>query len=49
MLAKLYADVQARAIELTDASDRERLIQGLPVFRAIVAAHGRRSDPNAAR
>jgi len=36
------ADAQTRATELTDATDRERLIQDLPVFRDIVAAHGRR-------
>ncbi len=42
LLEQLYADVQARADALADASDRERLIQALPVFRAIVAAHGRR-------
>jgi len=39
LLAQLYADVQARATEITDAADRGRLIQALPVFRAIVAAH----------
>ena len=30
--------VNARAVELTAAADRERLIQALPVFRGIVAA-----------
>ena len=39
MLEQLHADVQARAAELTDAADRERLIQAIPVFRDIVAAH----------
>lgn len=42
LLEQLFADVQARATELTDAVDRERLIQALPVFRGIVAAHQRR-------
>ena len=45
LLEQLHADVQARAIELTDAADRERLIQALPVFRDIVAAHRRRGMP----
>ena len=44
LLEPLFADVQARATLLTDAADRERLIQALPVFRAIVAAHGRRGE-----
>ena len=48
MLAKLYADVQVRAAELTDATDRDRLIQAQPVFRGIVAAHGRQGEPAAA-
>ena len=39
MLEQLLADVQARAAALTDAADRDRLIQALPVFRGIVAAH----------
>jgi tetratricopeptide (TPR) repeat protein len=39
LLAQLNADVQARAAAMTGAADRERLIQALPVFRAIVAAH----------
>lgn len=30
---------------LTDATDRARLIQALPVFRDSVAAHGRRGEP----
>jgi len=41
LLGQLFADVQTRAIELTDAADRDRLIQALPDFRAVVAAHGR--------
>ena len=45
LLEQLHADVQARAIELTDAADRERPIQALPVFRDIVAAHRRRDVP----
>ena len=48
LLAQLFADVQARATELTHEGDRERLIHALPVFRAIVAAHARRGEPNAA-
>ena len=43
MLAQLFSDVHVRATELTDASDRDRLIQALPVFRGIVAAQGARS------
>ena len=39
LLAPLVADVQARATELTDAANRERLIRALPVFQGIVAAH----------
>jgi class 3 adenylate cyclase/tetratricopeptide (TPR) repeat protein len=38
MLQGLSADVQARAAELTDATDRTRLVQALPVFRAVMAA-----------
>ena len=41
MLEQLYVDVQACAAELTDAADRDRLIQALSVWHAIVAAHGR--------
>ncbi len=43
MLAPLHADVQARAAALTAADDRERLIQALPVWRAIAAAARRRA------
>jgi len=44
LLDQLFADVQAAATLLTDAADRDRLIQALPVWRAIVAAH-QRSPP----
>ena len=42
LLEQLFADVQARAEVLTDAADRQRLVQALPVFRSIVDAHARR-------
>jgi class 3 adenylate cyclase/tetratricopeptide (TPR) repeat protein len=42
LLQQLFADVQARAAEMTEASDRERLIQALPPFRDIVNACRRR-------
>jgi tetratricopeptide (TPR) repeat protein len=42
MLEQLFADVQASAAEMTDAADRERLIQVSPVYRDIVAAYARR-------
>jgi class 3 adenylate cyclase len=45
LLEQLFTDVQARASEVTDASDRDRLIQAKPEFRAIVAAHGLRENP----
>ena len=48
MLEQLFADVQARATQLTDVVDRDRLIQAQPIFRAIVAAHGRHGGPGAA-
>lgn len=48
MLEQLFADVHARATEMTDTTDRVRLIQALPVFRGIVAAHARRGEANAA-
>jgi len=38
MLEQLFADVQASAAEMTDATDRGRLIQASPVYRDIVAA-----------
>jgi predicted ATPase/class 3 adenylate cyclase len=47
MLDALFAEMQtcacelATAAEFTDPADRERLIQALPVFRAIVSAHRR--------
>lgn len=47
VLEQLHADVQARASELTgapgaaDATERERLLQSQPAFRAIVAAFRR--------
>jgi class 3 adenylate cyclase/tetratricopeptide (TPR) repeat protein len=47
MLRQLFVDVQARAAELTDESDRGRLIQALPHFRDIVAAHTRRGHRTA--
>ena len=47
MLEQLYADVHARAAELTDGADRDRLIQALPVFRGIVAAQRRHGGPTA--
>jgi tetratricopeptide (TPR) repeat protein len=43
MLERLFSDVQIRAAEVVDAPDRERLIQALPVFRGIVAAHRERA------
>ena len=44
MLQQLFADVQAHATLVTDAADRDRLIQAMPVWRAVVAAHGRPVD-----
>ncbi len=41
LLDQLFADVQAHATLITDAADRPRLIQALPNYRAIVAAHQR--------
>ena len=43
LLEQLSTDVRARAAELTDEADRDRLIQALPVFRDVVAA--RRPGP----
>lgn len=48
MLERLFADVHARATEMTDTTDRQRLIQALPVFRGIVAAHAQRDEANTA-
>ncbi len=42
MLDQLHADVQAHANAVTEADDRDRLIQAIPDYRNIVAAHGRR-------
>ncbi len=42
LLEQLGADVQAYAAQATEAHDRDRLIQDLPVFRAIVAAQRQR-------
>ncbi len=39
LLDALHHDVQARVSALTEAADRERLVQAQPVFRAVVAAH----------
>lgn len=47
MLDQLFIDVQARATELTDAADRDRLIQALPIFRSLVAAQARRGATTA--
>jgi len=44
LLDQLFIDVQARASAMTDAADRDRLIQAQPVWRAIVAARGGSSD-----
>jgi class 3 adenylate cyclase/tetratricopeptide (TPR) repeat protein len=49
LLEKLYADVLAHAAASTFAADRDRLIQALPVFRAIMATQGRRGRPLPAR
>jgi hypothetical protein len=38
VLAKLHADIQQRASELTDITDRDRLVQAPPVFRNVVTA-----------
>jgi len=42
LLDQLFADLQARATVVTDAADRDRLIQAIPAYRAIVAAYRRR-------
>ena len=39
LLEQLYTDVQALATAMTDAEDRDRLIQAIPDFRGIVAAY----------
>lgn len=47
MLVRLFADVHARAAELTGSADRDRLIQALPAFRGIAAAYQQLGGPNA--
>jgi tetratricopeptide (TPR) repeat protein len=47
LLEQLFTDVQARATQVTDATDHGRLIQAMPNFRSIVAAYRRRSAPAA--
>jgi hypothetical protein len=42
LLEQLHSDVQATAVARTDAADRDRLIQAIPTFRAVFAAHGQR-------
>ena len=42
LLDQLFIDVQARATAISDADDRDRLIQAIPDFRDIVAAYQRR-------
>ena len=49
LLEQLHADVQARATAVTDAADRERLIQAIPTFCAIVAAQRRQDVSNVQR
>ncbi len=49
LLVQLHSDVQARAAQLSDAADRDRLIQALPLFRDIVAAHRRCAGSAAGR
>ncbi len=50
MLDALFADVQfcagelADAAELTDAADREQLIQAVPTFRAVAGAYRQRGE-----
>ena len=46
---QLFADVQARATAVTDAANRDRLIQAIPNFRDTVAARGRLGGQNLAR
>ncbi len=46
MLEQLHADVQARAAEVTDVADRDRLIQAIAAFREVVAAYRRRAQPS---
>ena len=44
LLLQLHADVQARAAELTDAADRDRLIRAIAAWRGINAAHQQLRD-----
>jgi hypothetical protein len=44
LLDQLHLDVLARAGEVTEIADQDRLIQATPVYRAIVAAHQRRGE-----
>lgn len=48
MLEQLVVDVQTHAAKSTDADDRNRLIQAIATFRAIVAAHAQRGEQSAA-
>jgi hypothetical protein len=48
MLEQLFADVQASAAEMTDAADRDRLIQASPIYRDIVATYSARGDQDSA-
>jgi hypothetical protein len=48
MLEQLFADVHARATQLTSVGDRDRLIQAQPIFRDIVAQHKLHGGPGAA-
>jgi class 3 adenylate cyclase/tetratricopeptide (TPR) repeat protein len=48
MLEQLSVDLQARSAQLApDKAERARLIQAMPVFRSIMAAHGVREEPAA--
>ena len=47
LLVPLVDDMHARAAELTCADDFDRLIQALPVFRAVFAAQQQRRAPAA--
>ena len=48
MLEQLFADVQASAAAMTDAADRDRLIQASPVYRDIVVAWSVAADGRSA-
>lgn len=45
LLVQVHSDMLARAAQLTDAADRDRLIQALPVFRDVAAAYQRLGAP----